>query len=282
MKTDKKVIITVALTGGFLTKKDHPQLPEQPDEIAEEAYRCYNEGASIVHIHARKKDGSMSDDPEIYNQIHKLIWNKCDLILQDTTGGGPEMTSEERVRSLQANPEMATLNMGSVTFKVGNNQHLHFLNPFNLIDDFAQEMHKRNVKPEIVVFNHSCLKEVKMLIDAGLIQKPYFCSIPLSEEVQGALPKDREIFISLIRLLPDESVFSAIVPDWDKVEFMALSILMGGHVRIGFEDSMYLANGKLASSNADLVSRTAQLIKSLGYEPATPQEARQILNLEKR
>lgn len=278
----RKVIITAALTGGSKSKREFPQLPEQPEEIAEDAFQCYKEGAAIVHLHARGKDGLMSDNPEIYNQIHQLIREKCDLITQDTTGGGPDMTKEERVKSLKANPEMATLNMGSITFKGENENYIHFLNPFNLIEDFSQEMFKRDIKPEMVVFNHSCLKEVKKLIGTGEMKKPYFCSIPLSENDQGMLGKDPKLFLSLINHLPEDSVFSTITVGVDKEKFMALTVSMGGHVRVGFEDDMYLKNGKIAYSNAELVKNAARLIRSLGYEPATPQEAREILKLRGR
>ena len=110
----KKIFITAALTGGLHKKSVNPNLPEQPDEIAQAAYECYNEGAAIVHIHARNKNGNLSDDPKIYREIHQKIRAKCDLILQDTTGGGPHLSLEQRLASLEADPEMASLNMGTM------------------------------------------------------------------------------------------------------------------------------------------------------------------------
>lgn len=273
----KKVIVTVALTGGTKTKTDHPRLPESPEEIAEDAYQCYNEGAAIVHIHARRLNSTASDEPDDYNQIHDLIRGRCDIILQDTTGGSPGMSIDERLRSLEANPEMATLNMGSLVFELREGEFLHFDNTYQDISGFAHEMKARNIKPEIVLFNHSCLKELQRLIDDKLVRKPYFCTLPVGGGAQGLLPNSPEMLLSLIRFLPEESVFSTIVPESNPTELLAISIAMGGHVRVGFEDSIYLDNGNPADSNAQIVSNTVKLIRTLGYEATSPEEARKIL-----
>jgi len=109
-----KIFITAALTGGLHRKSANPNLPEQPDEIAEAAYAAYNEGAAIVHLHARDPQGNLSCDPKIYKVLHEKIREKCDIVIQDTTGGGPNLDLDQRLASLEANPEMASLNMGTM------------------------------------------------------------------------------------------------------------------------------------------------------------------------
>ncbi len=125
---ENKVIITVAQTGALVTKKMNPAVPEQPDEIAQSAYDCYNEGAAVVHIHAKDKNGVNSGDPAIFREIHEKIRNKCNLILQDSTGGGSNLTVEQRTGCLEAYPEMASLNMGTLVRTLGEGAGTAFMN----------------------------------------------------------------------------------------------------------------------------------------------------------
>ena len=146
-----KVIITAALTGALVTKKMNPAIPEQPEEIAISAYDCYNEGAAIIHIHARDLEGNLSSDPKIYRTIHEKIRAKCDLILQDTTGGGPNLTLDQRLASLEADPEMASLNMGTMVRLLAASKGTMNFNPPWEIERFAKAMLAKNAKAEMAV-----------------------------------------------------------------------------------------------------------------------------------
>ena len=146
-----KIFITAAMTGGNQKKSVNPNLPEQPDEIAKDAYDCYNEGAAIIHIHARDPEGNLSSDPKIYRTIHEKIRAKCDLILQDTTGGGPNLTLDQRLASLEADPEMASLNMGTMVRLLAASKGTMNFNPPWEIERFAKAMLAKNAKAEMAV-----------------------------------------------------------------------------------------------------------------------------------
>ncbi len=278
----RKIIITASMTGGYHSKKDNPNLPVQPEEIAQAAYDSYKAGAAIVHLHARDRQGIMSDDPEIYREIHQRIREKCNLILQDTTGGGPNLTIDQRVRSLEADPEMATLNLGTLTVVSGPRAGHNFSNPRPEIERFAKEMLSRGIKPEMVVFNHSCFREVESLIEKNLVQKPYFLSLPVGGAHQGTIPGSPQWLLSFLPFLPSNSVFSVITHGDEQVSLMTLGMIMGGHVRVGLEDSLYYRPGELARSSAQFVERCVRIAKELGLDIASPEEAREMLGIEGR
>jgi 3-keto-5-aminohexanoate cleavage enzyme len=222
----------------------------------------------------------MSDDPGIYNEIHERIRKKCNIIVQDTTGGGPNLTIDQRVRSLEANPEMATLNLGTLTVVSGPNQGHNFSNPRFEIERFAKEMLTREIKPEMVIFNHSCFREVENLIEKNLVKKPYFLSLPVGGAHQGTIPGSPQWLLSFLPFLPSDSVFSVIAHGDGQVPLMTLGMIMGGHVRLGLEDSLYYRPGELAKSSAQFVERCARIAKELGLEIATPEEAREMLTIK--
>ena len=278
----RKVIITASMTGGYHSKTDNPNLPVQPEEIAQAAHDCYKAGAAIAHLHARDRQGIMSDDPGIYNEIHERIRKKCNIIVQDTTGGGPNLTIDQRVRSLQANPEMATLNLGTLTVVSGPNQGHNFSNPRFEIERFAKEMLAREIKPEMVIFNHSCFREVENLIEKNLVKKPYFLSLPVGGAHQGTIPGTPQWLLSFLPFLPSDSVFSVIAHGDGQVALLTLGMIMGGHVRLGLEDSLYYRPGEMAKSSAQFVERCARIAKELGLEIATPEEAREMLNIKEK
>lgn len=276
----RKIIVTVAQTGGIHTKEVNPNLPEQPEEIAQSAYECFNEGAAVVHIHARDKNGMPSGDPEIYREIHELIRAKCNIILQDTTGGGPNLSLEEKVRCLEASPEMASLNMGTMVRTVGKYAGTVFMNTRSDIEHFAQEMLKRDIKPEMEVYHHGMFTEVHNLVTKGLIKKPYYINFVLGMPYQGAVRATAENLLTLKQLLLPDSIFNCCAIGAAQVPMVTLSILLGGMGRVGLEDNIYYGKGVLAKSNSQLVARMIRIIRELGFEIASPDEAREILNLE--
>ncbi len=274
-----KVVITVAQTGAMSSKSMNPNVPEQPDEIIASAYECYNEGAAICHIHARDKAGLPSADTALYQEIHDGIRAKCNLIIQDSTGGGPNLSQEERIQCLKTGPEMASLNMGSLMRVAGPYKGVAWSNMPDEIDHYVTEMAKYSVKPEMEVFNHAMLVDVRRVIKAGLVAKPYYVNIVLGMRYQGAEPANPETFYSIVKSLPPDTIFNATGVGSMQTPIAAMSMLMGGCVRVGMEDNLYYAKGELAKSNAHLVARIVRIARELGKEPATPDETRAYFGL---
>ena len=278
----RKVIVTVSLTGGVQTKKDNPNLPEQPDEVAADAYACFNEGAAVAHLHGRDKQGKPTGDVEIFKELHAAIRAKCNIIIQDSTGGGPGLTFEQRLDCLNAQPEMASLNMGSMLRTIGATAGTTWANPRPELERFAQEMAKRNIKPEMEIYHHGMIREMKNFIDKGLIQKPYYVNFVMGMAYQGAVDATPDNLITLINILPPDTIFNCCAIGRAQIPITTLSVLLGGQMRVGMEDNIYYAKGDLAKSNAQLVAKSIRIVKDLGYEIASPAEAREMIGLPKK
>ena len=274
-----KVVITVAQTGAASTKAMNPNVPEQPDEIIASAYECYNEGAAICHIHARDKAGSPTADTATYQAIHDGIRAKCNMIIQDSTGGGPNLSQEERIQCLKTGPEMASLNMGSLMRVAGPYKGIAWSNMPEEIDHFVKEMAKYKVKPEMEVFNHAMLMDVRRVIKEGLVTKPYYVNIVLGMRYQGAEPATPDTLYSIIKSLPPDTIFNCTGVGSMQTPLATLSMLLGGCVRVGLEDNLNYAKGELAKSNAQLVARIVRIAREIGKEPATPEETRAYFGL---
>jgi 3-keto-5-aminohexanoate cleavage enzyme len=278
----RKVIITAALTGGLHNKQINPHLPEQPDQIIEEAVKCREAGAAIVHIHARDAVGKATADPDIYRMINNSIRSKCDIIINNTTGVGPGFAAKERLKILDAKPDMASFNMGTMVrtkFDPGS----IFLNTRSEIEEIAQLMLQKGIKPELEVFSQPMFVEARNLIEKGLVRKPYFINIVLGSSNQGAIPASAEDLLSMYEYFRNyvgsENNFGITVIGRSQLQLTTLGCLLGGHIRVGMEDNTYLARGLPASSNAQFVSRTVNLVEMLQMEPATPGEARAIIGI---
>ena len=275
---ENKVIITVAQTGAIVNKKINPSVPEQPEEIAASALACYNEGAAIVHVHARDAAGENSASVDIFRDIHQRIRALCPMVIQDSTGGGPNLTQDERVACLDAAPEMASLNMGSMMRTSGKYAGVPWSNMPHEIENFVGRMNERGIKPEMEVYSHAMLRDVQNLIDKGLVKKPYYIDLVLGMRYQGACDATPKILLSLIDMLPADAYFNCAAVGPAQLPLTTLAMLMGGCVRVGLEVNAYYRKGELAS-NAQLVARAVRIARELGKEPATPDEARQILGL---
>jgi 3-keto-5-aminohexanoate cleavage enzyme len=249
-----KVIITVAPTGGMATKKQNPNLPTQPEEIAESVYRSYNEGASICALHARRPDDQATCNPEIYGKMNELIREKCDIIINNSTGGGvdgdmtrvlrpgvEEIMLEERIKGLDApHCEMATFDAMTVNAQF-KNRSLLCLTDSESCDKLAARFKERGVKPEWEVFSLShLLQDTTRLIEAGYDKPPYFINYVLNAVgFQGGYPYTPRILQTCVDHLPKDSIFcvSAIGPA--QLPATTQAILMGGHIRVGLEDNNY-------------------------------------------
>lgn len=284
MVTTEKLIICVAPTSNFHSKETNPNLPVQPNEIAEDAYRCWNEGAAIVHIHATDKNGIPTNDPEVFREIDRLIREKgCDIILQHSTAPAFKTgaTVDDGCKSIDANPEMASLNMGIGFATFGGHEDIPLWTR-SFHEKNAKLMLDRGIKPEMEVYNTSHMENVYNLIDKGLLKKPYWVSLVMGMHVinQTAVRYTPKNIMHYVDMLPTDSMFSVIGIASSELPATTLSILLGGHVRVGLEDNIYYSKGVLAT-NADLVARAARYGRELGREIATPDEARDHLGIPK-
>lgn len=279
---EDKVIITVAQTGAWplVTKALNPNLPEQPEEIAESAYACYQEGAAICHIHARDKEGKSTGTKEVFQKIHDRIRSKCNMVLQDSTGGGPNLTFEQRIECLQAKPEMASLNMGSLMRVAGQYKGIAFANLREDIEIYVTRMRDMGIKPEMEVYSHAMFREVENLIRKGLVEKPYYINLVLGMTYQGALDATPKYLNSLIEFFPEDVIFNVTAVGAAQLPLTTMSMILGGCIRVGMEDNTYYRKGELAKSNAQLVARAVRIARELNKEPATPDEARKILGMK--
>ena len=275
-----KIVITVAQTGAMSSKSMNPNVPEQPDEIAASAYDCFNEGAAICHIHARDKEGKPTADTAIYQDIHDRIRSKCNMIIQDSTGGGPNLSQEERIQCLKTGPEMASLNMGTLMRTGGPYKGIPWSNMPEEIEHYVREMAKYKVKPEMEVFNHAMLQEVRRIIKEGLIAKPYYVNIVLGMKYQGAEPATPDTLYSIVKSLPQDTIFNVTGVGPMQTPMATMAILLGGCLRVGLEDNLYYAKGQPAEGNAQLVARIVRIARELGKEPATPEETRAYFGLD--
>jgi len=274
----EKLIITAALTGGIHGKEANPNLPEQPDEIIRQAVECYNAGAAIVHLHARDKQGKGVGDPAIFREMNEGIRALCPVVIQNTTGG-PGIPIEKRVTSLDAGPEMASLNMGTIVFFTQEGESL-FMNWRSEIETFAREMLKRKIKPEMEVYNPSMFGEVENLIRKGLVEKPFYVNMVMGVGGMGGYAGTPKNLITMRDHLPAGAVFNVTGIGKYQMEMNVMSLIMGGHVRVGLEDNVFYRKGELASGNAQFVERVVRLARETGREIATPDEAREILGMK--
>ena len=270
----EKLIITACLTGAEVTREQQPALPITPDEIAEAAYEAWKAGASIVHVHARNADGTSSQDIELYRQIKEKIAAKCDVIFQPSTGGAVWHTKEERIQPVYIDPEMASLSTGTCNFGPDV-----FMNTEELMEFFAKTMQEHNVKPEVEVFERGMIDNALKLVKKGLLSMPIHFDFVMG--VPGAIPGNPADLVYLVNNIPAGCTWTVAGIGRTELPLGVMAIVMGGHVRVGFEDNVWYSKGVLADSNAQLVARIARISKETGREVATPAETRKILGLTK-
>jgi uncharacterized protein (DUF849 family) len=288
-----KVIVTIAPTGGMASKQQNPHLPTQPDEIARDVYDCYNAGASVVAVHARMPDDGATCDARIYHDINTRIRAKCDIVINNSTGGGVhgemigqaengywEILWEERLKGMDAGAEMCTLDATTIIATFGGRELLMHTSP-ERSRHLAIEMKKRGIKPEWEVFSPThIVQDVAALTAAGFDDEPFFINLVLGvhRNFQNAMPYTPRVLQSMVDLLPKGSIFcvSGIGPA--QLPSAVNSLLLGGHVRVGLEDNLYYEHGELAR-NVQLTERIVRIVRELGYEPATPTEARELMGL---
>ncbi len=269
-----KLIITAALTGAEVTRKEQPNLPLTPDEIAEAAYEAYKAGAAMVHVHARDSEGNPTQDYEVYKEIKEKIEAKCPVIFQPSTGGAVWHSPEERLQPVELKPEMATLSCGTCNF--GSDV---FMNSEEYMEKFAKRMKELGVKPEIEVFERGMINNALKLVKKGLVDMPLHFDFVMG--VPGAITGELRDLLYLVESIPAGCTWTVAGIGRFELPLAVAAITLGGHVRVGFEDNVYYSKGVLAKSNAELVERIVRIAKELGREVATPDEAREILGLRR-
>ncbi len=298
-----KVIITCAVTGSIHTPSMSPYLPVTPDEIAEAAIGAAKAGAAIIHLHARDpKNGSPTQDPALFRQFLPKIKAACDVVLNLTTGGAATMTIQERLQpALQLKPEVASLNMGSMNFGLyemlgrykefqhdwekpylaGSDERI-FKNTFRDIATILESCRENDTRFEVECYDIGHLYTAAHFMDRGLIKPPFLIQSVFG--IRGGIGGHAEDVLHMKRtadrLFGDAYYWSVLGAGRNQMFIAAMSAVMGGNVRVGLEDSLWLGRGQLARSNAEQVAKAKRLIEEVGLSVATPQEARGMLKLK--
>ncbi|HEY8351985.1 MAG TPA: 3-keto-5-aminohexanoate cleavage protein [Sphingomonadales bacterium] len=303
MAQARKVIITCAVTGSIHTPSMSPHLPVTPDEIVADAVRAAEAGAAILHLHARDPEtGKPDQTPEAFARFLPQIKQQTNAAINITTGGSPYMRVEERVKPAEVfKPEVASLNMGSINFGLypmldrykefrfdWERQHLEatrdlvFRNSFKDIEYILETCYGNGTRFEFECYDIAHLYNLKHFLDRGLVKPPLFV-----QSVFGILggigthPEDvMHMKRTADRLFGDSYRWSVLGAGASQMRIAAMAAAMGANVRVGLEDSLWAGPGKLARSNAEQVAKVRQILEGLGLEIATPDEAREILELK--
>lgn len=299
-----KAIITCAVTGGAHTPTMSPALPVTPDEIAEQGIAAVEAGAAILHLHARvPEDGRPTGDPEIYRQFLPVIKQRTDAVINITTGGSATMPLDERLKAARVfQPEMCSLNMGTINFAmfpaarriqqwkypwerdyIVNSDDFIFRNTFRDIATILRTMGEGGTRFEHECYDVGHLYNLAHFVDAGAVEPPFF--IQMIFGILGGIGPDLENLM-FMKTTADR-LFGAGSYQWSvlaagkhQMPFLTQAGLMGGHVRVGLEDSLFIERGVMAASNAEQVEKIVRILREMGREPATPTEARDMLGLK--
>ncbi len=274
-----KTIITVAPTGAWPTKENNPNVPLTPKEIAEDVYECYKAGAAVAHLHMRDDEGKGTMSKDRFEETVTLIREKCDIVLNLTTSGDLNATDETRQAHLELlRPEMASYDCGSMNW-------MHsglFLNHPKFLEELGNNMKKWGIKPEVEVFDPGMIGNAAYYIKKGVLDKPVhfqFC-MGVANGISGTMKDLLYMKETLDRLAPG-STWGCFGVGKYAMEMLYATVALGGHVRVGMEDNVMYGRNELAKSNRQFVERARRVIEEYGNEVATPNEAREILGLNK-
>jgi len=274
----RKVIITTAVTGSRPTKEMNSAVPYTPKEIADAAIDCWKEGAAIVHIHVRDpQTGAPDFKLEYFKEAKERIQEKCDMIINLTTSGLRVSASDlinARLMPATLRPELCSFDLGSMNF-----QDKVFYNPPDWGEIAPKEMQKLGVKPEIEVFDVGHIYQALHYIQKGLIDDPPYFQMCMG--TRWGIDATAENLLFMKNKLPPQALWSVLGVGRAQLPMITMGIILGGHIRVGFEDNIYLKKGVLATSNAQMVKMAANLVNQLQCEVATPDEARNILGIKR-
>ena len=304
MVDTNKVIITCAVTGSIHTPTMSPHLPITPDEIADASIGAWEAGASIIHLHARNsEDGSPTPDPDVFMEFLPRVKQATDAVVNISTGGGHGMTVQQRLEAaVKASPEMTSLNMGSMNFglfpildKMSDFQHdwepkylensrdFIFRNTFKDIEYILKELGEgHGTRFEFECYDIGHLYTLAHFLDRGLVKPPLFVQSIFG--ILGGIGADEENLMHARRiankLFGNDYQWSVLAAGRHQMNFVTMAAMLGGNVRVGLEDSLYIGKGKLAESNKDQVAKIRRIIEDLSLEVASPKEAREMLGLK--
>lgn len=293
----RKVILTIAPTGGMAHKSQNPHLPTQPEEIAADVVRCWNAGASVAALHARRPDDGATCNAEVYRDMNRRIRAAgCDIVINNSTGGGVhgdmvrergdgtwELMFDERLKGMDAGAEMCTLDATTLNL-VFDGKDILMNTPLTRGRELAAGMKARGIKPEWEVFSPThILQDTTTLINEGLDDAPHFINLVMNvhRNFQNAMPFSPRHLQMMVDTLPKNSIFcvSGIGPS--QLEANVSALLLGGHARVGLEDNLYYRQGELAT-NVQLTERIVRIMREMDMEPATPAEAREMMGLPRQ
>ncbi len=271
------MVITAAMVGAETTREQTPYLPISAEEIAEDAAKCREAGAAMVHLHVRTAEGKPSQDTELFRAAIRAIRKRTDILIQVSTGGAVGMGVDERCGGLRLTgedrPDMATLTTGTVNF--GDEV---FWNPRPLVRDIARRIKALGIRPEIECFDVGMVDEARALAKEGLVELPAHYDFVLG--VPGALTAREDALDFMRASLPEGSTWTVAAVGRHQLPFVELAAERGGNARVGLEDNIYVSKGVLAKGNWELVAEAAKRAKAKGRTLATPQEARKLLRLD--
>lgn len=283
---ERSCMITCALSGVVANRNQCPGIPYTPEEYAAEAKRSYEAGAVVVHIHARKPDGTPSYEVEDYRNIYGAVTAACPVIINFSTGAVGIPVEKKMAPVKEIKPAIAALNMGSMNYAKYHPEKKSFVfdfvfaNPFSDIVPLVSAMKEHGVKPEMECFDSGHIGNCFPLIDMGLLEPPYQLSLIMG--VLGGIPPTADNLAHQVRSLPPHSDWQVIGVSHDQWRMVASAIALGGNVRVGFEDHFYLSPGVMANSNGELVEKAARMIRDQGREVASVEECRERLGLKHR
>ena len=277
-------VITCALTGVLANRKQCPAIPYTPVELGEEAKRAYDAGAAVVHIHARNDDGSPTFSPATFARIKDEIRKRCPIILNFSTGTMLDDVSEQSAYIRESRPEIAALNMGTMNYSKYSEKKkafafdMVFPNTYEKIIKLLNAMNEAGVKPELECFDSGHTHGIWPLLDMGVLKKPLQFSFIVN--VLGGIPPLVESLQLQTKIMPAGSEWEVIGISHCQWRMLATALVLGGNIRAGLEDNLYLPNGTMAKSNGELIEVAARMTRDMGRRPATVEEARKILQLD--
>jgi len=274
-----KTIITVATTGAWPKKKDNPNVPITPAEIAEEVYRCWKAGAAVCHLHMRDREGNGTMDVNSFRETVELIraHKDCNIVLNMTTSGDLHATDETRQLHLrELRPELASYDCGSMNW-----QHSTlFLNPPHFLEELGRTMAECGVKPEIEAFDPGMIYNAAYYLKKGVLKAPLHFQMCMgaANGIAGTT-KNLLFMVETMKSVAQDSTWSAFGVGQSAVELLYATVALGGHIRVGMEDNVFYRKGVLAESNVQFVERARRIVEEYGNEVATSDEAREILGV---
>jgi 3-keto-5-aminohexanoate cleavage enzyme len=285
---DHPVVITCSISGAIANRAQCPAIPYTPAEYAAEARRIVDEGGVMIHIHARKPDGTPSYEIEDFAAISQAIRDEVgDSVIVNFSTGTIGVPVEKRVEYLRAcRPEVAALNMGSMNYAKYSRTRKEFVfkmvfaNPFDEIVELLQAMNELGIKPEHECFDIGHVGSLAPLIDMGVLKTPLHVDCVMG--VVGGIPPTARNLAAMVENLPANSHWGVIGISRDQWMLVAAALTLGGSIRVGLEDNLYLPNGEMAKSNGELIAKARQMTEDIGRRPATVQEARAMLNVPQR